>query len=72
MVVTKEGNHCLISLKDQKRLLLIEQQYPTFLGRGRFSRKDSAKNSKSSKSNDSGVDSGSESEEDNQNSESDS
>ena len=64
-MVTKEGNHCLISLKDQKRLLLIEQMYPKFLGRGKNSRKESAKYSKNSKSNDSGVNSGSESEEDN-------
>ena len=53
VVVTMEGNHILVSLKDQKCLLLIEQIYPKFLGCGKYSRKDS------------GVDSGSESDEDN-------
>ena len=40
VVVTKEGNHILISLKYQKKLMLLEQQYPKFLGRGKFSRSD--------------------------------
>ena len=62
-----QGNHCLISLKDQKHILLIEQQYPTFLRRDKFSRTDSAKNPRNT---DSGVDSGSESEGDDQNSDS--
>ena len=39
VVVTRDGNHCLISLKDQKRLMLLSQHYPTFLGEGRYSRK---------------------------------
>ena len=68
-VVTTQGNHCLISLKGQKCMLLTEQQYLTFLERGKFSRRDSAKNLKNT---DSGVNSGSESEGDNQNSESES
>ena len=53
-----EGNHILVSLKDQKRLLLIEQMYPKFLGRGKNSRKDSAKISRNPKNRDSGADSG--------------
>ena len=43
VVVTREGNHILISLKDQKRLMLLEQQYPKFLERGKFSRSDRQK-----------------------------
>ena len=65
MVVTMEGNHILVTLKDQKCLLLIELMYPMFLGHEKDSRKDSAKNSRNPKGGDSGVDSGSESEEDN-------
>ena len=42
VVVTMHGNHCLISLKDQKCMLLILQQYPTFFGKGKQSRKASA------------------------------
>ena len=66
------GIHCLISLKDQKHLLLIEQMYPKFLGPGKNSRLESAKNSKNSNGNDSGVDSGLESEEDNKTTDSES
>lgn len=69
-MVTKEGNHCLISLKDQKCLLLIEHMYPKFLGCVKNSRKESAKNSKNSNINDSRVDSGSVNEEDNKNTDS--
>ena len=64
MVITMEGNHVLVSLKDQKRLLLIEQMYPKFLGRGKDSRRESAKNSKPSKAGDSGVESASDTDED--------
>ena len=32
LVVSMEGNHALVSLKDQKCLFLIENQYPKFLG----------------------------------------
>ena len=65
VVVTMEGNHILVSLKDQKCLLFIEQMYPKFLGYGKDSRKDSAKNSRNVKGGNSGVNSGSESDEDN-------
>ena len=58
VVVTTQGNHCLISLKEQKHMLLIQQQYPTFLGRGKYSRKDSAKKPKCT---DLGIETGSES-----------
>ena len=61
MVVTKEGNHILISLKDQKRLMLLDQQYPKFLGRGRFSRSD-RQNQRENKDLDSGIDTESEDE----------
>merc|ERR1712082_128459 len=55
VIITKEGNHVLVSLKDQKRLMLLDTQYPKFLGRGRYSRSD-RKNQKQSKDLDSGVD----------------
>ena len=37
-MVTSEGNHVLISLKDQKRLMLLSETYPKFLGQGKDSR----------------------------------
>ena len=64
MVVTMEGNHILVSLKDQKLLLLIEQMYHKFWGRGKDSRRKSARNSKNPKASDSGVDSASNTNED--------
>ena len=39
IVVTVEGSWTLISPKDQKRLLLLQRDYPRFLGEGRYRRK---------------------------------
>ena len=61
MVVTRDGSHVLISLKDQKRLMLLSQHYPTFLGEGKFSRKTRQPSKKQRVQSDSGVSSGSES-----------
>ena len=38
LVVTVEGSWTLISPKDQKRLLLLQRDYPRFLGEGRYRR----------------------------------
>ena len=38
LVVTLEGSWTLISPKDQKRLLLLQKDYPRFLGVGRYRR----------------------------------
>ena len=38
LVVTVEGSWTLISPKDQKRLLLLQRDYPWFLGEGRYRR----------------------------------
>ena len=38
LVVTVEGSWTLISPKDQKRLLLLQRDYPRFLGVGRYRR----------------------------------
>ena len=65
VVVTRDGNHCLVSLKDQKRLMLLSEHYPTFLGEGKFSRSQRLKQRQASQrqtsQSDSGIDSGSES-----------
>ena len=69
VVVTTHGNHCLISLKDQKHMLLIQQQYPVFLGKGKQSRKASTTKPKQR---DFGIDIESDSEREDQSSDSDS
>ena len=60
VVVTKEGNHVLISLKDQKRLMLLSEHYPKFLREGKNSRSQRHRQRQASKS-DSGIDSASDS-----------
>ena len=60
MVVTNEGNHVLISLKDQKRLMLLSEHYPKFLGEGKDSRSKRHRQRQASQS-DSGIDSASDS-----------
>ena len=40
VVVTRDGSWTLISPRDQKRLWLLQKNYPTFLGTGRFRRPD--------------------------------
>ena len=64
MVVTNEGNHVLISLKDQKRLMLLSEHYPKFLGEGKDSRSKRSRQRQASQS-DSGVNSTSESDDEN-------
>ena len=50
VVVTKEGNHVLISLKDKKRLMLLSEHYPKFLGKGKHSRSQRHKQRQTSES----------------------
>ena len=50
----------MISLKDQKRLMLLSEHYPKFLGEGKNSRSQRHRQRQTSQS-DSGIDSGSES-----------
>ena len=61
MVVTRDGSWTLISPKDQKRLLLLQKNYPTFLGTGRHRRPDARNTWRCGATSDSGI-SGSESE----------
>merc|ERR1712120_115635 len=61
VVVTRDGSHVLISLKDQKRLMLLSPQYPTFLGEGKFNRRTRQQSKKQRVQSDSGMSSGSES-----------
>ena len=63
VVVTNEGNHVLISLKDQKRLMLLSETYPKFLGQGKDSRIKPSKKRQAAQC-DSGVESTSDSDED--------
>ena len=60
VVVTRDGSWTLISPRDQKRLWLLHQNYPQFLGTGRFRRPDA----KAHKSDGATSDSSSESESD--------
>ena len=63
VVVTRDGSWTLISLKDQKRLLLLQKNYPTFLGTGRHRRPDARNTQRCGATSDSVV-SGSESDSD--------
>ena len=69
VVVTREDNWTLISLRDQKRLLLLESNYPRFLGTGKYRRSTPGSSPRKRPNRDSGIsqsgsDSESESEED--------
>ena len=55
MVVTRDGSWTLISPRDQKRLWLLQKNYPTFLGTGRFRRPDARASQKGRTTSDSGV-----------------
>merc|ERR1711873_260460 len=59
IVVTVEGSRTLISPKDQKRLLLLQRDYPRFLGEGQYRRKTSKTHQTKSTESDSGLSSSS-------------
>ena len=63
IVVTAHGSWTLVSPRDQKRLWLLQKNYPTFLGTGRFRRPDARTSQRGGATSDSGV-SGSESDSD--------
>ena len=63
MVVTQDGSWTLISPKDQKCLLLLQKNYPTFLGTGRHRRPDARNTQRCGATSNSGI-SGSESDSD--------
>merc|ERR1712240_549720 len=63
VVVTRDGSWPLISPRDQKRLWLLQKNYPTFSGTGRFRRPDARASQRGGATSDSGV-SGSESDSD--------
>ena len=55
MVVTREGNWTLISPRDQKRLLLLESNYPRFLGTDKYRRSTPGSSPRKSLNRDSGI-----------------
>merc|ERR1712101_1448 len=55
LVITMEGSWTLISPRDQKRLLLLQRDYPRFLGEGRYRRKPSRTQSNINAGSDSGL-----------------
>ena len=61
VVITRDGSWTLIIPRDQKRLLLLQQNYPTFLGTGKYRRSNTRTTQRYGASSDSGI-SGSESE----------
>ena len=55
MVITREGSWTLISPRDQKRLLLLHQNYPPFLGTGRYKQTGTKTTRRCGASSDSGL-----------------
>ena len=55
VVVTRDGSWTLISPKDQKRLLLLEPNYPHFLGTGKYRRSNPGSPPRRSSNTDPGI-----------------